>query len=164
MVIDKIIAEMREVFKEIPYGIDHTMKVLENAVTIMNGENLNDEEQEPIAIIAVLHDIGAVEAMHKYGTLDGVYQEKEGPAIARAILNKLGYDPDKTDRICYIIGNHHTPSKIDGLDFQIQWEADLIENLLGTGTKEDKQKLIETIDKNFKTIAGKALAYKLLIS
>ena len=29
------------------------------------------------------------------------------------------------DRICFIIGNHHTdPSKIDGLDFQIQWEAD----------------------------------------
>lgn len=35
-----------------------------------------------------------------------------------------------------IIGNHHTPSKIDGPDFQIQWEADLLENL----TVMDKEK------------------------
>ena len=32
--------------------------------------------------------------------------------------------------------NHHAPSKIDGLDFQIQWEADLLENL----TVMDKEK------------------------
>ena len=85
--------------------------------------------------IAILHDIGAVEAQKKYGSIDGVYQEKEGPEVAKEILKKVGYNKN-IDRICFIIGNHHTPSKIDGLDFQIQWEADLLENL----TVMDKEK------------------------
>ncbi|MEL5900790.1 phosphohydrolase, partial [Clostridium sporogenes] len=32
---DKIIEEMKEVFREIPFGIDHTLKVLKNAEDIM---------------------------------------------------------------------------------------------------------------------------------
>lgn len=163
MYIDKIIEEMREVFKEIPYGVEHTLRVLANAEEIMKGENLRDEDWELIAIVAILHDIGAVEALHKYGSIDGVYQEKEGPAVARKILEKVEYDPIKILRVCFIIGNHHTPSKIDGLDFQIQWESDLIENLLGTDIKEDRKKLQDIIDKDFKTTTGKALAYRLLL-
>jgi len=117
MYIDKILEEMRRVFKEIPYGVEHTLKVLSNTEAIMKGENLNDEERELIAIVAILHDIGAVEALHKHGSIDGVYQEKEGPAVARNILKNVGYNPVKIHRVCYIIGNHHSPSKIDGLDF-----------------------------------------------
>lgn len=126
---EKIIIEMKEVFKEIPFGIEHTLKVLKNAEDIMNGENIGEEEKEFISITAILHDIGAVEAQKKYGSIDGVYQEKEGPAVAKEILKKVGYNKN-IDRICFIIGNHHTPSKINGLDFQIQWEADLLENLM----------------------------------
>ena len=59
---EKIIIEMKEVFKEIPFGIEHTLKVLKNAEDIMNGENIGEEEKEFISIIAILHDIGAVEA------------------------------------------------------------------------------------------------------
>ncbi len=105
---EKIIIEMKEVFKEIPFGIEHTLKVLKNAEDIMNGENIGEEEKEFISIIAILHDIGAVES-----------RKKEGPAVAKEILKKVGYNKN-IDRICFIIGNHHTPSKIDGLDFQIQ--------------------------------------------
>ena len=132
---EKIIIEMKEVFKEILFGIEHTLKVLKNAKDIMKGENIGEEEKEFISIIAILHDIGAVEAQKKYGSIDGVYQEKEGPEVAKEILKKVGYNKN-IDRICFIIGNHHTPSKIDGLDFQIQWEADLLENL----TVMDKEK------------------------
>lgn len=59
---EKIIIEMKEVFKEIPFGIEHTLKVLKNAEDIMKGENIGEEEKEFISIIAILHDIGAVEA------------------------------------------------------------------------------------------------------
>jgi HD superfamily phosphodiesterase len=158
---ERIIAEMYEVFKEIPYGIDHTLKVLSNAEAIMAGEGIHGKERELISIAVILHDIGAVEALRKYNSIDGAYQELEGPAVARAILDKIGYEPCKIDRICYIIGNHHTSSKIDGLDFQIQWEADLIENLLGKDIKDDKQTLIGIIDKNFKTNTGRAMACRL---
>lgn len=124
----------------------------------MSGENINDEK-ELITLVAILHDIGAVEALKKYGSIDGAYQEKEGPAIARNILQRVGCEED-IDRICFIIGNHHTPSKIDKIDFQIQWEADLLENLTVMDKKTQKQELIDCIEKNFKTKTGKKIAYK----
>ena len=34
---EKIIIEMKEVFKEFPFGIEHTLKVLKNAEDIMKG-------------------------------------------------------------------------------------------------------------------------------
>ena len=61
---EKIIIEMKEVFKEIPFGIEHTLKVLKNAEDIMKGENIGEEEKEFISIIAILHDIGAVDGIH----------------------------------------------------------------------------------------------------
>lgn len=154
---ENLINEMKEVFKEIPFGIDHTLKVLKNAEDIMDGENIK-EEKELITVVAILHDIGAVEAQKKYGSIDGVYQEKEGPAVARQILQKLGYEKD-IDRICFIIANHHTPSKIDRIDFQIQWEADLLENLTVMDVHKQQQEIKKCIEENFKTSTGKRLAY-----
>ena len=43
---EKIIREMKVVFKEIPFGIDHTLKVLQNAEDIMKGENIGDQEKK----------------------------------------------------------------------------------------------------------------------
>lgn len=80
---EQIIEYMKEIFKEIPYGIEHTLKVLKNAEDIMEGENVSAKERELISIIAILHDIGAVEAQRKYGSMEGIYQEKEGPLVAR---------------------------------------------------------------------------------
>ena len=154
----KVIEAMKDVFMEVPYGIDHTLKVLKNAEDIMEGESISEDEKELISIVAILHDIGALEAQRKYGSMDGPYQEKEGPAIARSILEQMGYDPVKTDRVCFIIGNHHTPSKIDGLDFQILWEADLLENLPYMDVSKDKDELKKCIDLNFLTDTGKKIA------
>ena len=159
---DKIIEEMKEVFREIPFGIDHTLKVLKNAEDIMKGENIGQKEQELISIVAILHDIGAVEAQRKYGSIDGPYQEIEGPTVAKDILKKVEYDKN-IDRICFIIGNHHTPSKIDGPNFQIQWEADLLENLTVMDKEKEQQKIKRCIDENFKTATGKNIAYERFI-
>lgn len=103
-----------------------------------------------------------VEAQKKYGSIDGVYQEKEGPEVAKEILKKVGYNKN-IDRICFIIGNHHTPSKIDGLDFQIQWEADLLENLTVMDKEKEQEKIKKCIDENFKTNTGKRIAYNRFI-
>ncbi|MBU5426258.1 HD domain-containing protein [Tissierella pigra] len=159
---EKIIKEMKEVFTEIPFGIDHTLKVLENAEEIMKGENVEGEEKEIITIVAILHDIGAVEAQKKYSSIDGEYQEKEGPAVAQKILEKVGYDKN-IDRILFIIANHHTPSKINGIDFQIQWEADLLENLTVMDIQKEQNEIKKCIDENFKTNTGKNIAYKRFI-
>ncbi|WP_069999144.1 HD domain-containing protein [Cellulosilyticum sp. I15G10I2] len=156
---EKAIEAMKDVFKEVPYGIEHTLKVLKNAEDIMEGENLPEDEKELISIVAILHDIGAIEAQRKYGSMDGTYQEKEGSKVARGILEKIGYSSVKTDRVCFIVGNHHTPAKIDGLDFQIQWEADLLENLAYMDVSKDKDMLKKYIAQHFKTTKGLKAAH-----
>ncbi|MFT9496992.1 HD domain-containing protein [Anaerosolibacter sp.] len=156
---EKALEKMKQVFRDVPYGIEHTLKVLKNAEDIMKDENISEDEKELISIVAILHDIGAIEAQCKYGSMEAVYQEMEGPAVARDILEKIGYDSTRINRVCFIIGNHHTPSKIDGMDFQIQWEADLLENLAYMDVYKDKEELKKYIEDNFRTKAGRNIAY-----
>lgn len=159
---EKTIEKMKALFKDLSYGVDHTLRVLENVETILSGENYPEEEREIVTLMAILHDIGAVEALRKHGSLAGYYQELEGPAMVRGILAEIAYDPEKTERIAYVVGHHHTPGKIDGLDFQILWEADLLESLASLDLQNDPQELGAFIKKNFKTSTGRTLAYKRL--
>lgn len=76
MIKERVMEEMKKVFAELPYGIDHTLRVLSNAEIIMEEEQLDASLRERIALIAILHDIGAVEALHKHGSIDGKYQER----------------------------------------------------------------------------------------
>ena len=61
---EKIIIEMKEVFKEIPFGIEHTLKVLKNAEDIMKGENIGEEEKELLLYYMIL-----VRLKHKKNTV-----------------------------------------------------------------------------------------------
>lgn len=155
---EKAIEKMKAVFKDIPYGIDHTLKVLENAELIMAGEIYPEADRELVSMIAILHDIGALEALKKHGSMEGVYQEIEGPAIAEAILKDISYPEDKAARVVFVVGNHHSPSKIDGLDFQILWEADLLENMTTLDFLDDQERLKAFIEKQFKTQTGRNTA------
>lgn len=57
------------------------------------------------------------------------------------------------DRVCSLVGNHHSYSKIDGLDFQILVEADFIVNIYEDSMLKSG---VENILKNiFKTVGGK---------
>jgi len=154
-----VLEEMKKVFKDHPSQIEHTFNVLDYANNIMEGEQVEADDREFISIVVILHDIGVIAAIRKHGSSDAPYQEKEGAVVARKILEKVGHNPNTIDRVCYIVGNHHTFSKIDGIDFQILWEADLLENLKTRDVIKNKEKLKEVIDKNFKTSTGKKLAY-----
>ena len=55
----------------------------------------------------------------KYHSSMGKYQEQEGPAEAKALLEKFNIDAKVIDRICYLVGHHHTYKAIDGIDYQI---------------------------------------------
>ena len=158
MFIEKAIEKMKHIFKDAPYGIDHTEKVLQYAQEIIDGEKA-EENREIVSVSAVLHDIGTLEAQRKHGTMAAPYQEIEGEIIAREILTDISYDIGKINRVCYIVGNHHTQSKIDGLDFQILWEADLIANMEHQDLCSDIDKLRQQIDISFKTYTGRNIAY-----
>lgn len=120
---------MIEVFGHDVRRINHALKVHALAGIIARNENLHPETIEIIEIAAILHDIGIPAAEKKYGSSAGKYQEMEGPPIAREMLEKLRTSPMIIDRVCYLIGNHHSYTKIDGIDFQILVEADFMVNI-----------------------------------
>ena len=135
--------------------INHALKVHAFAVLISCREVEDIRTREIIGITALLHDIGIHEAEQKYNSTAGQYQEIEGPPVARNILSELGVPADITDRVCYITGNHHTYPRIDGIDFQIIVEADLLVNVFEDGMKRE---VVESLgERIFRTEAGRRL-------
>ncbi len=153
------ISKMKQLFGEEDRRINHALKVLRFSEEILRGENITGKIAETVILTAVLHDIGICEAERKYNSNSGTYQEIEGPPIAKRILREMGISNRTIERICYIIGGHHTPSKVDNVDFQILWEADLLVNIEESGLMNDKNVNLGTIiSKNFKTATGKRIA------
>ncbi len=126
---DYIIEKMIGYFGTDVRRINHALKVYGFASTIARREKLSDLEIVTTDLSAILHDIGIKEAERKYQSSSGHYQELEGPAIARNLLSETNLNPEIVDRICFIIGNHHSYQKIDGRDFQILVEADFLVNI-----------------------------------
>jgi hypothetical protein len=162
MYIEKAIEEMKLEFKDFPWGIEHTGHVLGYAEAILDGEAIGGSLRETTALAAVLHDIGFIEAQKKHGSMAGPFQELEGPAVAQAILERIGVPEDMSKRVCHIVGHHHTFASIDGVDFQILWEADTLENLLYNRKDEDETFFRQKVLENFKTASGRKLAYERL--
>lgn len=112
-----------------PARIQHFIKVYTFAVMIGEGEQLPKETMEILRAAALVHDIGIKVAEEKYGSSDGKLQEKEGPPVARQMLTEIGYPQEVVDRVCYLVGHHHTYLDMDGMDYQILVEADFLVNL-----------------------------------
>jgi HD superfamily phosphodiesterase len=143
---------MIEYFEGDANRIGHSLKVYGFAKSIGELEALTDEKMTVLEITAILHDIGIRESERKYSSAAARYQEQEGPPAARGILKESGLSEEQLERVCYIIGNHHTYGKIDEVDFQILVEADFLVNI-HEGKMEKEQ--IESIRKNyFKTGTG----------
>jgi CRISPR/Cas system-associated endonuclease Cas3-HD len=150
-----VMKKMIEYFQTDVKRINHAFKVLDFAEIISYDQSLDQKTREIIIYTAILHDIGIKKAEKKYNSSIGKYQEIEGPSIAREMLSDLNISEEIIDRACYIIGNHHSYSKIDGVDFQIIVEADMLVNIFEDNMSK---KRIENIKKNlFKTEAGKKL-------
>lgn len=109
--------------------INHALKVYSFAKTIGELEGLSAEEQKILELAAVLHDIGIKVSEEKYGSSAGNYQEQEGPPIAKVMLEELGYDEKTIERVCFLIGHHHTYRAVDGKDFHILVESDFLVNI-----------------------------------
>ena len=151
---DKVRQAMEEVFGKDTKRISHAMRVTGYASELLKKEG---GEREIVLCAALLHDIGITTAEKKDGSSGGPYQEKEGPPIARKILKKFGYDNGMIEEICGIIGNHHSPGKIDSINFKIVYDADWLVNL-SDEAGEDKEKLSRMIERVFLTGTGKELA------
>lgn len=142
--------------------INHTIKVHSFARIIAEGENLSGEDKHVLEMASILHDIGIHEAERKYNSSAGKYQEIEGPPIAKKILEELNVQFDKIERVCYLVGNHHSYQKIEGIDFQILVEADFLVNIC-----EDeigKKSILSIREKYFKTDTGLQIINSIYLS
>ncbi len=147
-----IMLDMIEYFKDDARRINHALKVYGYVIAISSREQLSDSEKYIIALSSILHDIGIKVSEQKYKSSAGKYQEIEGPEIASQIMKNRNIDTEIINRVCYLIGNHHSYSKINGLDFQILVEADFLVNIYEDDM--DKASIISIRDKYFKTKAG----------
>lgn len=157
---ERISVEMKKYFGTDFKRVNHALKVARQAEQILKMEGGNTQV---VMGAAFLHDIGIHEAERKYNSTAGHYQEIEGPAIAREILEKLDVQKELIDEICDIIGHHHSPREDETLNFQILYEADWLVNLAEEEIINDRERTEKIINKAFKTVTGKQLAEKLCI-
>ncbi|NTV89922.1 MAG: HD domain-containing protein [Clostridiales bacterium] len=161
--VEAVLNEMIAYFGDDARRINHALKVYGFAKAILSGEASNRKIKELIdedvvsitEMAAILHDIGIKEAERKYNSSAGRYQELEGPAVAEEILERCGIDPEITERICYLVGHHHTYGKIDGDDFQVLVEADFLVN--AHEDEMDETNLRTIYDKYMKTGSGRRI-------
>lgn len=132
--------------------INHALKVHAFAKAIGEAEIINDEKLLILELTAILHDVGIKESEKKYNSSSGNYQEIEGPPVACELLADFNLKSQFIDRICYIIGNHHTYSKIDDIDFQILVEADFLVNIFEDNFNDHAISIVKR--KHFKTASG----------
>ena len=127
--LDDLFMDMIAYYDGDPKRIQHFTKVHSYARLIGIGEELDDASLFILEAAAYTHDIGIRVAEEKYGRCDGKLQEQEGPIIAQKMVSQLGFENYIVERICFLIGHHHTYDNIDGLDYQILVEADFLVNL-----------------------------------
>lgn len=153
--IDVLTQKMIDFDKGDPQRIQHFLKVHRFAQLIGRMEKIPDHTQYLVECAALVHDIGIHPAERKYGRYDGKLQEKEGPAYARSMLTELGVEAADIERVCYLVGHHHTYDQVDGLDYQILLEADFLVNIYEDALSADAAE--QAFRRIFKTEAGKRL-------
>lgn len=149
---NNILIEMINYYQGDPKRIQHFLKVHSFAKFIAEQENLTPDELYILEIASLMHDIGIKIAEQKYNSSNGKYQELEGPAPAREILEKLRVDANVIDRVCFLIAHHHTYNNIDNIDYQILVEADFLVNLYEDNCP--KQAVENALNRIFKTKTG----------
>ena len=156
--INKIILDMIEYNAQDTKRINHALKVHSYSKIIGENESLSEDELSVLEIASILHDIGIKQCEKKYNSTNGFLQQKEGPVIAETMLEKYDLNDDIVNRVLHIIGHHHTYRNVDGLDYQILLEADLIVN-----TQEEyitKYAFWNAVNILFSTDSGKDIAMR----
>ena len=129
MLNEQLILKMIDFNKGDAKRIQHFIKVYEYAHLIGKLEGLDEKVQKILDIASILHDIGIRPSEEKYGRCDGKLQEQEGPAYARKMLEGFPtVTKEEIDRVCYLIGHHHTYTGVEGEDYRILLEADFLVN------------------------------------
>jgi hypothetical protein len=153
--IEKLKVAMTEYFKGDKKRINHYIKVHSYARCIGELESLSKDELFTLEVASIVHDIGIKNSELKYHSTAGKYQEVEGVPEAKKLLETLGFEKSVIDRVCYLVGHHHTYENIQGADYQILVEADFLVNLFEDNNSIESVKSVKR--KIFKTKTGTLL-------
>lgn len=153
--INKLHFEMIKLYSGDVKRIQHFCKVHNYAKLIAEMENIDADTLFILETAALMHDIGIHYCEEKYGDCNGKLQEKEGPAIAKKLLDDLHFEENVSERVQYLIAHHHTYDDIDGIDYQILVEADFLVNLYEDGLS--KQAIKHAYKNIFRTDSGKSI-------
>lgn len=154
-IVDRLTMAMIEFDRGDAMRIQHFLKVHRFAQLIARMEHVDAHTQLVTEMAAVVHDIGIHPSEAKYGDCNGPHQEELGPAYARQMLTGLGVDSSDVERVCYLVGHHHTYSNILGTDYQILVEADFLVNILEDNMPADNVHTV--MQRIFRTDTGKRL-------
>ena len=110
------------------HDIEHLMKVWGYARLIGQREGLDDHALYVLEIAAIVHDIACPALRSRTGQCNGKLQEREGAPLAAEFLKGMELPQADIDRVCFLVGHHHTFTGVDGLDWQILLEADYLVN------------------------------------
>ena len=89
------------------------------------------------------------------GRNDGQIQQELGPDEARPMLEALEFEKDDIERICWLVGHHHSYGSIDGPDAQILAEADMLVNQYEDGALRKQNEAL--YHRLYKTAPGKRM-------
>ena len=153
--LDTLAMEMIAYDKGDPKRIHHFLKVHDFARLIGIGEGLPAHVLFVLEAAAYVHDIGIHQGEIRFSRNDGKIQEELGPDEARILLERLGFEAEDTERICWLVGHHHSYGSIDGPDAQILAEADMLVNQYEDGASRQQNEALYR--RLYKTATGKRL-------
>ena len=159
--INQLYLEMIRYEQGCPARIQHFTKVFAFAKLIGESERLDADTQFLLESAALVHDIGIRMAEEKYKTCTGTLQEQLGPAIAKEMRVRLNFKEAEIERICFLVGHHHTYDHVQGLDYQILLEADFLVNLYEG--QQDQSAARRAYQQIFRTETGKKICEQMFL-
>lgn len=159
---DRVAVEMKRFFKRDFKRIGQATRRARYA------ERIAGKERGALPVVlcaAYLREIGAPEAMQKYGDVTAEHLEMESPAIARDILTALNAREPLIDAVCDIVGHHRFPGRDAQPAVKIVYDADWVAQMEERLKEQslDPEKVSEMIKKDLLTEAGKEEARSVLL-
>lgn len=128
MIVSQAIEKMVFFYNGNLHDVNHFLKVWAYAKTIGEQESLDTYTQQTLELATIVHDIACPLCREKYGSVAGPYQEKEGIPLTEKFYEGMYLPKKQLERICYLVGHHHTLEGVKGMDYQILLEADFLVN------------------------------------
>ncbi len=153
--VSDAISQMIRFYDGSVHDIEHFLKVWAYARTIGIQEGLDDKAQRILELASIVHDIACPLCRKKYGNTNGNHQQTEGVPLTREFYKGYPITADELDRICILVGHHHTYANVDGMDYQILLEADFLVN--ASESSYGRTQIEAFREKVFKTKTGLGL-------